>query len=140
MKLSLLLTTLPPLLTLASPAPEPADVDGSISLDPRGAISRPQYCSIVGGSSKVSCRARWRTTSDVKHKLPRGNSYNFWCVYTGQCITVNGATNCGWHYLRDLDCWVNGHYTSSLCTKARLGGCGDFDLDGEYSARPFGKE
>jgi hypothetical protein len=63
----------------------------------------------------------------------------------------------GWHYSRDLDCFVNGHYTDNRCTAgmgncssipllglsqfvkltvlARLGGCGGADDDD--AADPF---
>ncbi|KAF2271640.1 uncharacterized protein EI97DRAFT_446470 [Westerdykella ornata] len=133
MKFSVLVASaLLPLGIMANPGPVEAD-----DVVEARTIERPQHCAIIGGSSTVNCRSGWTTSARVKRTLTRGNAYDFWCVKTGECVTINGAKNCGWHYLRDLDCFVNGHYTDNHCTLARLGGCGNFDLDGEYNSDPF---
>ncbi|KAK1829791.1 hypothetical protein QBC39DRAFT_310476 [Podospora conica] len=127
-------TVLPILFALAGAAPNPSPANGTDAaaepLDIR-AISRPQSCAIVGGSSTVNCRGGPSTKHGVKLKLTRGRTYSFWCVYNGrnrECVTVGGAVNCGWHYLRDYGCYVNGHYTDNRCTLARMGSCsGDDD-------------
>ncbi|KAK3295301.1 uncharacterized protein B0H64DRAFT_474291 [Chaetomium fimeti] len=132
MQLKYLLTgALLPLGLMANPTPE-ADVDSS--LDAR-AFSRPQHCQIIGGATKVNCRSRPKTSSGMRTTLRRGNTYDFWCVRSGECVTINGFRNCGWHYIRGLDCYVSGHYTDNHCTLARLGSCsGDDDND---AADPF---
>ncbi|KAK0654872.1 hypothetical protein B0T16DRAFT_450626 [Cercophora newfieldiana] len=118
---SLLVGALLPLGLIASPTtPEGAEVDTR-------AISRPQHCAIVGNSATVKCRTGPATKYDVKTTLRKGTAYDFWCVFKKECITINGSTNCGWHYIPALKCYVNGHYTSSACTLARLGSCAGND-------------
>ncbi|KAK4096485.1 hypothetical protein N658DRAFT_480573 [Parathielavia hyrcaniae] len=98
-------------------AREPADV---------GVSKREVHrCYIVGGSPKVNCRAGPGTSYKVVRAFERGNWYNFGCVQSGECITLNGATNCGWDYTvwGGQECYVNGHYTDSSCTLAKLGKC-----------------
>ncbi|KAK4041116.1 hypothetical protein C8A01DRAFT_34849 [Parachaetomium inaequale] len=129
-----------PLGLMANPTPEAAAApeavsDAGESLDTR-AFSRPQHCSIVGGSSTVNCRTGPNTKYRVKMTMRKGNTYDFWCVYSGQCVTINGFRNCGWHYSKQHDCFVSGHYTDNRCTLARLGSCGNFD-DDNSAAGPF---
>lgn len=92
---SLLIGALLPLGLMASPTPE-AEADVSPaggSLDPRAAFSRPQHCSIVGGSSTVNCRSGSGTKHHVKVKLKRGVTYDLWCVHSAECVTINGFQN-----------------------------------------------
>ncbi|KAL2133161.1 hypothetical protein VTI74DRAFT_2822 [Chaetomium olivicolor] len=131
---TLLLSALLPLGLMANPAPE-AEAEAGETLDARGAIVRPQYCKIVGGATQVNCRTGPRTKDSVRTKLDTGRTYAFWCVQKGECVTINGATNCGWHYRKDANCFVNGHYTDNSCTLARLGSC-DWD-DGDSNTGPF---
>ncbi|KAH6854051.1 hypothetical protein B0I37DRAFT_441112 [Chaetomium sp. MPI-CAGE-AT-0009] len=103
-------------------AREAADVsrnEPAFSLDKR----EIQVCEIIGGSSRVNCRSGPNTSSGVVRTLPRGETYAFSCVRTGECVNIGGATNCGWDYSYTLGCYVNGHYTDSDCTLARLGRC-----------------
>jgi hypothetical protein len=135
MKLSLLLSgALLPFGLMAAPGPE---AESSNDLDSR-AIYRPQQCQIIGGATEVNCRTGARTTRSVRTKLHKGTVHNFWCVVSGECVTIGGSTNwyvhvlssphvvnnssltmivqSGWHYSRDYDCYVNGHYTDNHCT------------------------
>lgn len=90
MQLKFLLTgALLPLGLMASPTPE---ADTTDALESR-AISRPQHCKIIGGSSTVNCRSSPRTTARVKTTLRKGNTYDFWCVQSAQCVTINGFRN-----------------------------------------------
>ncbi|KAH6838546.1 hypothetical protein B0I37DRAFT_387144 [Chaetomium sp. MPI-CAGE-AT-0009] len=139
MQLKYLLTgALLPVGLMANPTAEadaaPGFSDADSSLDSR-AFSRPQHCQIIGGASKVNCRTSPRTTARVRTTLRKGNTYDFWCVQSAQCVTINGFRNCGWHYIRGLDCYVNGHYTDNRCTLGRLGSCGYDDDRG--GADPF---
>jgi SH3-like domain-containing protein len=93
----LLAGALLPLGLMANPTPEAAAVpeavgDAGESLSAR-AFSRPQHCSIVGGSSTVNCRTGPSTNYRVKMTMRKGNTYDFWCVYSGQCVTINGFRN-----------------------------------------------
>jgi hypothetical protein len=130
MQLSHLFTVaLLPLGLLASPTDhEEAEIDVR-------AIKRPQTCGIVGNAATVKCREGPGTKFDVRKTLRRGTEHDFWCVYSKECITIGGSTNCGWHYIPSLKCFVNGHYTSGSCTRARLGSCSDGD--DKYAAQPF---
>ena len=56
-------------------------------------IVRPQWCEIVGGSTYVNCRRNARTSSHVVARLRKGSQYRYWCVKTGQCVTIKGKTN-----------------------------------------------
>ncbi|KAL2139958.1 hypothetical protein VTI28DRAFT_4470 [Corynascus sepedonium] len=146
MQLKYLLTgALLPLGLFASPTPEPEAAAEAVpevfdsagqaqSLNER-AIVRPQHCVIVGDSTYVNCRRGPATKWSVERRLRRGEAYDFWCVRSGECVTIDGFRNCGWHYSRQLDCYVSGHYTSNACTLARLGGCGGADDDD--AADPF---
>jgi hypothetical protein len=93
---SLLIGALLPLGLAANPTPEAeADVDASLAggpLDSR-AITRPQHCQVIGGSSTVNCRSGAGTNHGVKVRLRKGVTYDFWCVQPGQCVTVNGFRN-----------------------------------------------
>jgi len=66
-------------------------------VESRGAISRPQHCSIVGGSETVKCREGPGTKYDVRRTLHRGDAYDFWCVLSKECVTIGGSTN--WYVL-----------------------------------------
>ncbi|KAH6624070.1 hypothetical protein B0J18DRAFT_427191 [Chaetomium sp. MPI-SDFR-AT-0129] len=136
---SFLVGFLLPIGLFASPTPDLAPTlnvtaEADELLDAR-AIVRPQHCTIVGGSTYVNCRRGPNTKYAVKLSMRKGNTYDFWCVYSGQCITINGFRNCGWHYSKQHDCFVSGHYTDNHCTQARLGGCGF--TDDEDAAGPF---
>jgi hypothetical protein len=52
-----------------------------------------QVCEIVGGASRVNCRARPNTSSSVVRTLPRGETFAFSCVKTGECVVIGGAEN-----------------------------------------------
>ena len=87
MHLSYLVTTaLLPLGLLASPG------FAEDALDTR-AIKRPQTCGIVGNANTVKCREGPGTKWDVRTTLRRGTEYDFWCVYSKECITIGGSTN-----------------------------------------------
>ncbi|KAK4126359.1 hypothetical protein N657DRAFT_688911 [Parathielavia appendiculata] len=135
----LLTGALLPLGLLASPTPETEaspDAFNSVnqSLNPRE-FTRPQECKIIGSSTTVNCRRGPGTKYSVERTLRVGTTYDFWCVRTGECVTINGFRNCGWDYSRQLGCYVSGHYTSSACSLAGLGGCGG--ADDEDAAGPF---
>ncbi|KAK4445319.1 hypothetical protein QBC34DRAFT_429098 [Podospora aff. communis PSN243] len=110
MHLSHLLTAaLLPLGLFASPTgPDEAEIDAR-------AIKRPQTCGIVGNAATVKCREGPGTKWDVRTTLRRGTEHDFWCVFSKECITIGGSTNC--------------------CTRARLGSCSDGD--DKYAAQPF---
>jgi type 1 fimbria pilin len=57
------------------------------------AIVRPQYCTIVGGSSTVNCRTGPGTRYNVRTTLRKGTTHPFWCVVSAQCVTINGSVN-----------------------------------------------
>ncbi|KAK3901356.1 hypothetical protein C8A05DRAFT_34961 [Staphylotrichum tortipilum] len=121
-----------PLALLASAIPEadpspdtlPEPEIGTTPTIEARAFSRPQACAITGGATYVNCRTGPGTGHRVRQALRKGTVHPFWCVVSAQCVTVNGARNCGWHYIRDYKCYVNGHYTDNSCTLARLGKCG----------------
>jgi uncharacterized membrane protein len=68
----------------------------AFSLDKRAV----QVCEIVGGASQVNCRSGPGTSYSVVRTLPRGNTYAFSCVQTGECVKIGGATN--WSVLPTL--------------------------------------
>jgi len=104
----LLITALLPFTLLANPLAEPGLVFDSLAdfeayeardaqpgvdtLEERG-FSRPQTCAITGGSSSVNCRANARTSSRVVRSLKKGSTWNFWCVRSGECVTIKGKRN-----------------------------------------------
>ncbi|KAL2263945.1 hypothetical protein VTK26DRAFT_4132 [Humicola hyalothermophila] len=137
---TLLIGALLPASLMASPTPEMGDhvtVAGG-ALDPRARhqFTRPQQCEITRVSRAVNCRDGPGTKYRVKHSLKRGRPHPFWCVQSGECVTINGFRNCGWHYVKDLDCFVNGHYTDNRCTTARMGKC-DWKDNDKSLAKPF---
>ncbi|KAK4125408.1 hypothetical protein N657DRAFT_678538 [Parathielavia appendiculata] len=104
-------------------AREPADVSTN---EPAPGLSQRESrgCTIVGANN-VKCRAGASTSSKVVYTFDKGDRFVFSCVKTGECVTINGAVNCGWDYLYQggQGCYVNGHYTDSGCTLANLGRC-----------------
>ena len=111
----ILIGALLPLGLLASPT-TPSDAE----VEARRAINRPQCCHIVGSSATIKCREGPGTKWDVRTTLRRATAYDFWCVYSKECIT--GSTNwntmsalavkfllmgsSGWHYIPVLKCFV----------------------------------
>jgi hypothetical protein len=84
---------------MAMPSAEAAEAE----IDSRAAIKRPQYCTIVGNSATVKCREGPGTKYDVRRTLRKGDSYDFWCVLSKECVTISGSTNwyvCGSAYAR----------------------------------------
>jgi len=104
MQLKYLLTgALLPLGLFASPTPEPEAAAEAVpevfdsagqaqSLNER-AIVRPQHCVIVGDSTYVNCRRGPATKWSVERRLRRGEAYDFWCVRSGECVTIDGFRN-----------------------------------------------
>ena len=93
MKLAaLLLTTLAPLSLKASPIADTAGVTprdaGNDLLTKRVAGS----CRIINASA-VNCRTGPGTQYGVVTSFKKGQLLFFICVQSGQCITLNGATN-----------------------------------------------
>ncbi|KAG8162864.1 hypothetical protein KVR01_007342 [Diaporthe batatas] len=89
--------------------------------DPTELFRRNIDCNIIGGSSTVNCRKCPNTSKDcpVITTFKVGSSHSFKCAQKGECVTINGVTNCSWDKAdRTLakDCWVNGYYTDSRCT------------------------
>ena len=73
-------------------AREAADVSANepaFNLDKR----EVQVCKIVGGASRVNCRSGPRTSASVVRTLPKGETYAFSCVKSGECVVINGASN-----------------------------------------------
>ncbi|KAL3460043.1 hypothetical protein BJX64DRAFT_290690 [Aspergillus heterothallicus] len=117
MKFSPLLvsTLLLPLSALAMPV--------STATDPATDLfARDKKCTITGAST-VNCRAKFNTSSAVKHKLKKGSSHTFDCFVTGERVIIDGVSNASWQWIDDLKCYVNGHYTDSKCTSKALGRC-----------------
>jgi uncharacterized protein YgiM (DUF1202 family) len=94
MKLAtLLLASLGPLSLTASPIADTSDVTprdaGNDLLTKRVAGS----CRIVNVSSSVNCRTGPGTQYGVVTSFNKGQLLFFLCVQSGECITINGATN-----------------------------------------------
>ncbi|KAL6858260.1 hypothetical protein ACO1O0_005720 [Amphichorda felina] len=111
----------------AAPVADVADgVEMSEARDVAGELfaRSGQLCRIVG-TKTVNCRTGPGTNYKSKVSLASSwtRGYYFTCVKSGQCITINGAKNCGWHYFEEDRCYVSGHYTDSHCTLAKLGRC-----------------
>ncbi|KAL2864116.1 uncharacterized protein BJX67DRAFT_228784 [Aspergillus lucknowensis] len=75
-----------------------------------------QSCRVL--ADEVNCRSgpgtNYKRVVGLSSSWTRG--YYFTCVKSGECITLNGAVNCGWDYFEEDRCYVNGHYTDSHCT------------------------
>ncbi|KAJ0123776.1 hypothetical protein N8I77_010734 [Diaporthe amygdali] len=129
-----------PLAILASPIEQheaglvdrKANPDGLVEVagftekrdDPNKLFRRNINCSIINASNTVNCRSCASTDCSVVTTFKAGSTHSFKCAVKGECVTVNGVTNCSWDKAdRTLatDCWVNGYYTSSGCTLAALG-------------------
>ncbi|KAJ6783092.1 hypothetical protein PWT90_08618 [Aphanocladium album] len=67
-------------------------------------------CNIL--HSTVNCRSGPSLGSRVVRSLTVGKTYKFGCYKRGDCY----QDNCTWDYDIDHDCYVNGYYTSSLCS------------------------
>ncbi|KAJ5891641.1 uncharacterized protein N7473_007869 [Penicillium subrubescens] len=119
---SLLIGTLFALGLHAAPVADDAGqsevVDGKKLFERSG-----QLCRVL--SEHVNCRSGPGTNYDIKVGLSSSwtRGYYFTCVKSGECVTLNGAVNCGWDYFEEDRCYVNGHYTDSSCTLAKLGRC-----------------
>ncbi|KAL2289914.1 hypothetical protein FJTKL_01194 [Diaporthe vaccinii] len=140
MQLAKFIVACMPLAVLASPIEQHgADLVGR-EADPEARVEVPGFsersdepnelfrrnidCNIIGSSSTVNCRESPNTSSDIVTTFKAGSSHSFKCAVKGQCVTINGVTNCSWDKAdRTLakDCWVNGYYTDSRCTLAALG-------------------
>ncbi|KAF9885031.1 hypothetical protein FE257_000762 [Aspergillus nanangensis] len=115
-----------PLLTLATPTPEPADVPFEVrdaSPEALGLTKRSAtLCKIVNtGSASVNCRTGPGFDYPASFGVGPGKSYSFSCYKTGDCY----EGNCTWDRISwdGKVCYVNGYYTDSRCTIAALGKC-----------------
>lgn len=99
---SLFIATLLPVGLLAAPTVDGTD-NSHMLRSPADARSplEPRYkmCAIVGATD-VNCRSGPGTNYKSQFTVPRGNKYAFTCVKSGQCITINGATN--WYGFYDI--------------------------------------
>ncbi|KXX73012.1 hypothetical protein MMYC01_210560, partial [Madurella mycetomatis] len=95
--ISLLTAALLPVGLLAAPVAEDSVADPagvSPNEDAAGLFKRePLICGIVGGSSRVNCRAGASTSTRIVRTVEKGDWYLFDCVRSGECVTINGATN-----------------------------------------------
>lgn len=120
--ISLLAVALLPVGLMAVPVTEVDETQISARDDGNEIFKRTdRLCYITGNN--VNCRTGPKLSSSIKYVLKKDSLYWFRCVKSGDCVTVNGATNCGWDYAFDIGCYVNGHYTDSGCTLANLGRC-----------------
>ncbi|OJJ02476.1 hypothetical protein ASPVEDRAFT_41969 [Aspergillus versicolor CBS 583.65] len=107
-------------------APVTEGTDQSPASDGNSLFQRDsgQLCRILY-STHVNCRTgpgtNYKSVVGLNKEYTRG--YWFTCVKSGECITLNGAVNCGWDYFEEDRCYVNGHYTDGSCTLAKLGRC-----------------
>ncbi|KAJ5996911.1 hypothetical protein N7499_006777 [Penicillium canescens] len=102
-----------------------ADAEQSEVVDGKKIFGRSgQLCRVLY-SEHVNCRSGPGTNYPVVVQLSKEwtRGYYFTCVKSGECITYNGAVNCGWDYFEEDKCYVNGHATDSSCTLAKLGRC-----------------
>ncbi|KAJ3473499.1 hypothetical protein NLG97_g10271 [Lecanicillium saksenae] len=76
----------------------------------RAPIQTYHKCKIL--HSTVNCRSGPSLSARVVKSLTVGNTYKFGCYKRGDCY----QDNCTWDYAIDHDCYVNGYYTSSLCS------------------------
>jgi hypothetical protein len=84
-----------PVGLLAAPAADGTDnshMYRSPAVAPSPLEPRYQMCAIVGATD-VHCRTGPGTNYKSAFTVPKGNKYAFTCVKTGQCLTINGATN-----------------------------------------------
>jgi len=140
--LSIFTNTLLPLGLMATPIPEPVEIDettiapgavaipgllmaGDVSARNETELSRrtDQICQIIGSSSHVNCRTCPSTDCAADYYVVKGDYYEFSCAANGQCVTVGGITNCIWDYTIPTGCYVSAIYTGSQCTVGTLGYC-----------------
>ncbi|KFX92070.1 hypothetical protein O988_07437 [Pseudogymnoascus sp. VKM F-3808] len=116
-----------PILSIASPITkvEATEEGGPVALvsEPRsedGIFKRSsQLCQTINVSTYVNCRAGPGTGYKSIMEVPKGSAATYKCYKRGECI--NG--NCTWDYIYDQKCYVNGYYTDSYCSIAKLGPC-----------------
>ncbi|POS77539.1 hypothetical protein DHEL01_v204067 [Diaporthe helianthi] len=131
MQITKLIFSLVPLTALASPIEQHgADLvdraatrnDGWVEVapftetrdNPKELFRRNIDCTIVSSSIPVNCRSCPSTKCGIVAKLNVGSEESFKCAVQGECVKVNGKTNCSWDKADrrfSKDCWVNGHYT-----------------------------
>jgi hypothetical protein len=77
---------------------------------------RSVQCAIY---PSANCRTGPGTGYKSVQVIPGGAIFTFTCVKSGECITVDGSVNCGWHYIPKVwgGCYVNGHFTGPQCTQ-----------------------
>ncbi|KAK5657462.1 hypothetical protein OQA88_3034 [Cercophora sp. LCS_1] len=90
--------------------------------DPNKLFARDRVCRI-NGSGRVNCRTCPRLSCGAPYYVQGGSSYNFDCAANGECVTINGVTNCIWDKLVNEGCYVSAYYTDSGCTVGNLGYC-----------------
>ncbi|GAB1316111.1 hypothetical protein MFIFM68171_06321 [Madurella fahalii] len=94
---TLLATALLPAGLLAAPVVEDvSDITPrtDAASDPSELFQRgSRVCAIVGGASRVNCRAGPSTKYRVEASLSRNSRWEFHCVRSGQCVTINGFRN-----------------------------------------------
>ncbi|KAH6854809.1 hypothetical protein B0I37DRAFT_40163 [Chaetomium sp. MPI-CAGE-AT-0009] len=123
--LPLLVASLLPIGLSASPI---ANADDLQSRNPGNDVLSPRadgVCRIVNAPSGVNCRSGPGTGYSVVKSLDNGFLCWYKCYKSGECITMNGVKNCGWHYAatRDWSCYVNGHFTDNNCSASKLPKC-----------------
>ncbi|RYP21710.1 hypothetical protein DL766_007882 [Monosporascus sp. MC13-8B] len=132
-----LVTFLLPLGILALPAPEEVvearDADSELQISseavaaqgtsdnndaPAKLFARDRVCRI-NGRGRVNCRTCASTRCNAPYYVEGGSYYNFDCAVRGECVTINGRTNCVWQRLVRERCYVSAYYTDAGCTYGR---------------------
>ncbi len=90
---TLLLASLAPITLSASPIAATADVTPRDAGDDLLAKRAAGICRIVNVSSTVNCRSGPGTQYAVVTTFKKGQLLYFPCLKSGECITINGATN-----------------------------------------------
>ncbi|KAL4872104.1 hypothetical protein BDV12DRAFT_6591 [Aspergillus spectabilis] len=115
------------LLSLTTAAPAPAD--GITIVEPEPTTEEPtlekrkkaQSCKIINADEYVNCRYTPHLDSGAIFGLKLGEKYVFACKKKGDCY----GGNCTWDQitLYGTTCYVNGYFTDSNCSSAKLPAC-----------------
>ncbi|KAK3385741.1 hypothetical protein B0H63DRAFT_510465 [Podospora didyma] len=105
-------------------APSAVELPGSSQKrdEPKELFARDRLCRI-NGSGNVNCRSCPSTQCSAPYYVVGGTYYNFDCAAQGECVTINGVTNCIWDKEVTTGCYVSAYYTDSGCTVGNLGYC-----------------
>ncbi|KAE8443220.1 hypothetical protein EG329_002088 [Mollisiaceae sp. DMI_Dod_QoI] len=122
MLLSTIAYLLLPAAVLAAPAPNADNSAQRLAIregEDVGLAEPELTCKIVSSDGPVKCRKSASFSAPIVTSFSSGSSVDFNCYTTGPCY----EGNCTWDHSSAHGCYVNGYYTSAVCSTKNLPHC-----------------